>query len=132
MIKKNKQKLNTSVDKTEGGFLALMWRKIITDTGLAAMQVSLLNNYKRRGGKRNRGTIQSYFTAGSLTWKNLIFLIFKILPVKKLTVTFTLTYTDNTQTSHSLDFDNSTIDNNDSMEEIKNIKKENEDAKKGK
>jgi hypothetical protein len=72
------------VSKKEGGILAQLWREIVIDNKLNAALKYLLDMYERKGGKRNKNTINASFTAQELTWKNFTFLVLKILPVKKL------------------------------------------------
>ena len=110
------------IDSSEGGILAHLWREIITRTKLINNLKYLLDRYANKGGKRSKSTIQGYFYAPSMTWKTFVFLVLKILPVTKMTVSVTLTYTDKTKDTFSLD-----VYSNDLPNEEED--KENEDDK---
>lgn len=94
--------MDKEVDRLEGGTLAQLWKQVIFDNKLESLLKYYLDRYKLRGGKRSKTTIQGYFTAPSITWKTLLFLLFKILPVRKLRVTLELTMVDDSISSHTL------------------------------
>jgi len=81
----------TKLDSSVAGMLAKLWRLIIFDGNLHKLLKFYLDKYSNRGGKRSRSTILGYFTAGGMTWKTFMFLIFEILPVKRMSITIELT-----------------------------------------
>lgn len=101
--KKVNDKPFEEITSNENGILAYFWRQIIIDTKLIGMLKYLLDRYKKNGGKRSPTTIQSYFTAGGITWKTFMFLMFKILPVVKIKMTLDVTFVDKSVKSYSLD-----------------------------
>lgn len=93
---------STKIDSSVSGILAKLWRLIIYDGNLHKLLRFYLDKYSNRGGKRSKSTIHGYFTAEGMTWKTFMFLIFEILPVKKMSITIELTMVNDSKASHTV------------------------------
>ena len=93
---------NTTADSSAGGILVRLWNLIIYDGNLHKLLRFYLDKYANRGGKRSKSTIHGYFTAEKMTWKTFLFLIFEILPVKKMRITIELTMVNNDIIPHTV------------------------------
>jgi len=123
------------VDQSENGVLALLWRLIVFENSFQNVVKSFLDAYGRKG-KRSKTTINGYFTAKAMTWKTFMFLVFKILPVKKMIITIKLVKYNNSESVHTLEVTPACVmDEDDAIEltnilekELKNKNKENKDG----
>jgi hypothetical protein len=102
---------------TEGGALARLWRKIMTDTGMWSRSESLITQYLTRPDtdqnnntvfdkRKNRSTIWSNIIAEDMTIKTFFDLLFNVLCIKHLRITVEITSFTNVKSSHSIDVPN--------------------------
>lgn len=130
----NQIKLPKKTSNKPGGLLAALWLKVIKDTDLTPQRLLLLvSRYlsKQTGNnktenRRAKATILKNITADNMTWTTFTHNIFQFLPVVKLDITMKLTYSDNSESVHSLSVDNVSTDITESSDEDT----ENKDKKK--
>ena len=100
------ESLKKNVSGDPGGILAALWRSILIKDKFLPVISYLIDMYaKNNKGKKikNPSTVLKLVTAPSMTWKSFIFLISKILPVKKVTITIELEYLNNKKGVHTID-----------------------------
>jgi len=99
------ESLKKNVSGDPGGMLAALWRSILIRDKFLPVISYLIEIYaKKNKGKKakNPSTVLNLVTATSMTWKSFIFLITKILPVKKITFTIELEYLANKKGVHTI------------------------------
>lgn len=116
------------VSNTEGGTLAMFWRKILNESGLSKKLAVLFRNYeikanKNKGKFKSKSTIIQNATSSEMTFKVFLDLLINLLNVKKIRLNIELTFFNDTVTSHSIDISPNVVDNTtdadiDVMEEI--------------
>ena len=100
------ESLKKNVSGDPGGILAALWRSILIKDKFLPVVSYLIDMYaKKNKGKKikNPSTVLKLVAAPSMTWKSFIFLITKILPVKKVIVTIELEYLNNKKGMHTID-----------------------------
>lgn len=119
--KTNKIDVNKfSVARSEGGLLALLWRKAIKENNLDKALMHLINGHvnkeisklvkdKEDASKVTVSTLRSAVvnrvTATNMTVKTLVDLLFNVLNVKRLDITITLTHANNRTSTHTVSTD---------------------------
>ncbi len=105
----NLLKSNTT-DKTEGGLLSILWRKILVDLNMTnripAMiyrYVNDVNTSSLQVKKKSKSSITNDIISENMTWKVFINLLISILKVKKIRFTVTLEFNNGTKSNHSID-----------------------------
>jgi hypothetical protein len=103
-VNSNSSKKNntTKTDSSVSGILAKLWKLVIYEGNLHKLLRFYLDKYANRGGTRSKSTIHGYFNADGMTWKTFMFLIFEILPVKKMRITIELTMVNDSKSAHTV------------------------------
>jgi len=104
-MKNIQESIKKNVSGDEGGILAALWRSILINDKFLPVIDFLVKDYARKNkGKKakNPNTILGLVTAPRMTWKSFIFLITKILPVKRFHVTIELEYLSGKKGIHSI------------------------------
>ena len=102
---------------TPHGILAKLWRTIVIDTGNLRNLSTNISNYRnqRVGQLANSKTIEnrtdsqlrSEVNKTELTWNSFIFLVFKILNARRITITISITHANGKTSDTSITtFDN--------------------------
>ena len=100
-------KLKTRSPKaTISGGLANLWRRVLTDLDATKKLTSFLASYSKRykndsEGVINASTIKTNSYADEISLSTLITLLSKLLNIKKISITITLTHRSGTKTQHS-------------------------------
>jgi len=97
---------------TPHGVLAKLWRTIVIDTGNLRNLSARINNYRsqRVGQLVNSKTIEnrtdsqlrSEVNKVELTWNSFIFLVFKILNARRITITISITHANGNVSNTSI------------------------------
>ena len=98
------------VDNTPGGVLTHLWRKIMVEDGLIPYIDKLTDKYVRNQElsnvssvkRKNKSTLKMNMTAKSMSFKTFMDLVFNFLPVKAVSFTVKLTYSNGDSTEHQL------------------------------
>ena len=130
----------TRPDSTPQGALARLWRNVIKDNKLEHSLGYLITRYIARNGssnsknlrRRTRSTIEADITASSMTWKKFTHLIFHYLGASRLDVTIKITFSNGTQSVHTVGLRSSdNVTDSDNTVNENNEGKDNEQPKKG-
>lgn len=123
-------KFNKPISKNESGVLAALWRAVLRDNGFIPALDLLVQRYVDRGNKaseqssvklKNKSTLISNITAGEMTFKTFLDLIFNFLHVRKITFTVKLTFANGNETLHTINVDKSACDDGGHDENSKDL-----------
>jgi len=67
--------------KNEGGVLSAVLRRYLIDNNLLVLMPSMIDIYKRKGGRKTGSTIKRLIDDTSITLKSFLFLLFKVFGV---------------------------------------------------
>lgn len=116
---------NNKPANTESGILAMLWRKILIESGILPGITFLINRYLARTKtesdtikKKNRSTLISDITATQMSWKTFTDLLFSLLNVKKVEFIVKVHW-ETRVTTHSATVLPSSVNNEDPIEKIK-------------
>lgn len=116
---------NNKPANTESGILAMLWRKILVESGILPGITFLINRYLARTKtesdtlkKKNRSTLISDITATQMSWKTFTDLLFSLLCVKKVEFIVKIHW-ETKITTHSATVLPSSVSNKNPIEKIK-------------
>ena len=130
----NKVNINfKDINNTPGGALAKLWRNMLSGNNLYPSIGHLVNRYTSKNSvadtknsvRKTKASLIGNITAGEMTWKTFIKLLFEFIAVRKVDITIKLTFANNTEKLHSV-----TIVNDDMKKDNKTEKGANNAASK--
>lgn len=127
----SKIEFDDNVSSKEGGALTALWRAILKENNFIYAIDVMVNKYVRKTDmlqgrsihvkRKTRSSLINNITAGEMTFKTFLDLLFNFLAVRKVTITIMLTHANNDESIHTI-----AINNNDYNleEEVVNERKD--------
>lgn len=89
-------------EKSDDGLLSKLLQDVLINTGRLNTISTDIQKYVKNGGKKAPTSIMGHVKGKTLTWKALLFVLFKVMKYKKLTLKVTLLDEDNKESVHTL------------------------------
>ena len=119
------------ISTKEGGILAALFRKIVTENNLTPSLDYLIARYvdtsssSKNIKRKNRSSLIKYITSDDMSWKTFLSLVFDFLGVVKIQFTVKLTFRNKHESIHTM------IVNNDILEKDKDDNTGNKQSESG-